>query len=351
MKRGGALAVQATLVYAGLAAGLSQYNVLHNSDTVLQTLISTVHWTPFYWAENRFGMLVPLLASPIKDALANLFFQTVLVSWAAFLAVWLTQRFTEDDLGAALSTAFAVPVMLLLLKQVAGLVILLQSTYVTPLALILGGWHLCTTTRLFFLARVLLFAIALALSFWINAANIVLAVVMVCLWPGLRVMERALLGALPAVVGAGALAVASRYPGADRTQLLPAGEWLPGLGRVLLHADEKLVQGPIVLALLLIGAVLLWRRRRWDRRAALALAACAQIAAVAPLEWVHRNGSDSRYIVPALFLLVTLAASALAQPLAAGARRLQSAGMAYTMAVLALVAVATRAFPNPAARI
>ena len=68
------------MVLAALLAvwiDLSPIHRFHNSDSLIPVLMSLDRWTPFYWEQNRFGMLVPLLALPFRDPFANLLVQEV----------------------------------------------------------------------------------------------------------------------------------------------------------------------------------------------------------------------------------------------------------------------------------
>ncbi len=62
------------ILIAGLAAwmGLGTLHQFQHADSLLTVLISTQRWTPFFWGQDRFGMLVPLVAMPIRHPLANL---------------------------------------------------------------------------------------------------------------------------------------------------------------------------------------------------------------------------------------------------------------------------------------
>jgi hypothetical protein len=61
------------IVIASLAAwmGLGTLHDFEHADSLLPVLISTQRWTPFFWGQDRFGMLVPLVAMPIRDPLAG----------------------------------------------------------------------------------------------------------------------------------------------------------------------------------------------------------------------------------------------------------------------------------------
>jgi len=38
----------------------------HHSDSLIPVLESLYHWQIFFWSQDRFGMLVPLLATPFS---------------------------------------------------------------------------------------------------------------------------------------------------------------------------------------------------------------------------------------------------------------------------------------------
>lgn len=69
-----ALAIAAFAV-AAVWINLGTFHRLENGDSVLPVLMSLHRWAPFIWEQNRFGMLLPLLAMPIRHPLANLLFQ------------------------------------------------------------------------------------------------------------------------------------------------------------------------------------------------------------------------------------------------------------------------------------
>ena len=83
------------IVVSALAAwiGLGSLHDLQHADSLLTVLISTQRWTPFFWGQDRFGMLVPLLAMPLRHPLANLLAQGWLMSTAALLAPFVMARF------------------------------------------------------------------------------------------------------------------------------------------------------------------------------------------------------------------------------------------------------------------
>jgi hypothetical protein len=51
---------------------------LHNTDSLIPTLVSLDFWLPFYWGQDRFGMLLALVAIPVRDSFWNLIAQNAL---------------------------------------------------------------------------------------------------------------------------------------------------------------------------------------------------------------------------------------------------------------------------------
>jgi len=64
-----------------------------HADSLLPTFISLYRWMPFYWELDRIGMLVPLIARPLKHPLANLLFQDGLYVFFALSALVLLSRY------------------------------------------------------------------------------------------------------------------------------------------------------------------------------------------------------------------------------------------------------------------
>ncbi len=95
---------------SALLVDFGRFHRIHQGDTILSALISLYHWTPFYWDQNRFGMLIPLLALPFRNPFWNLLFQCGLSLFAGLGALMLFVRYVAGDSNwplAALIAAFA----------------------------------------------------------------------------------------------------------------------------------------------------------------------------------------------------------------------------------------------------
>src|SRR4051812_27030057 len=60
---------------AALWIDLGTLHRLQHGDSLLPVLVSLQRWTPFFWEQDRYGMLIPLLARPVTNPLGNLLVQ------------------------------------------------------------------------------------------------------------------------------------------------------------------------------------------------------------------------------------------------------------------------------------
>src|SRR5262245_11176698 len=84
------------LLFCAAAINFSWIQELHDSDSLLLSLISIERYTPFYWGDNRYGMLVPLLASWIQDYHWNILFQTQILVLAPIGTVVLFHTYLRS---------------------------------------------------------------------------------------------------------------------------------------------------------------------------------------------------------------------------------------------------------------
>jgi hypothetical protein len=96
---------------AAVLADLGNLHREHQIDSLTPVLVSLQRWTPFFWCQNRVGMLVPLLALPIRDPLGNLLFQEAVYVFAGLAAMFLLARYVLRDetfplAGGVMASAF-----------------------------------------------------------------------------------------------------------------------------------------------------------------------------------------------------------------------------------------------------
>ncbi len=101
------------LLCAGVALWIDfgSLHRLHHSDSLLPVLVSLYHWTPYYWGQDRYGMLVPLVAVPVSGPLENLLTQGFLSVFCGLSVFFLLARYTLRDatypvVGAVGAAAF-----------------------------------------------------------------------------------------------------------------------------------------------------------------------------------------------------------------------------------------------------
>src|SRR3954470_21665655 len=69
----------------------------HNADSLLPILVSLQRWTPFLWGQDRLGMLIPLLAVPIRSPFANLLAQNGATILCGLLMPFVLARYCVSD--------------------------------------------------------------------------------------------------------------------------------------------------------------------------------------------------------------------------------------------------------------
>jgi hypothetical protein len=80
-----------------LTVAMSSYHYDLSADTLVNYLISLIHWTPFYWDQDRYGMLIPGLCAWITDPVSNAICQSALHALTSFLTFFLLAKFLWRD--------------------------------------------------------------------------------------------------------------------------------------------------------------------------------------------------------------------------------------------------------------
>lgn len=104
--RGSAWLWIVVLVVFTLWIDFSAFHAATTADTLIPVFASTVEWTPFYWSQDRYGMLVALLCAPVKHPLWNLLAQSALTIFAGLAAFPLLARYFFRG-SASLAIGFA----------------------------------------------------------------------------------------------------------------------------------------------------------------------------------------------------------------------------------------------------
>ena len=126
-------------VFAGILIDFGTLHRHHQADSLLPVLVSLQRWTPFFWCQDRIGMLVPLLAAPLRHPLANLFFQETVYVGCGLAAVFLLFRYALRDATYPVAAAVSAALFLILAPASYRFVFFSGTFYGVWLALGLGG--------------------------------------------------------------------------------------------------------------------------------------------------------------------------------------------------------------------
>ncbi|HJX30164.1 MAG TPA: hypothetical protein VJ885_19845 [Thermoanaerobaculia bacterium] len=313
-------AVLALAVLLALWVDLSAIHRYHNSDSLIPVLMSLDRWTPFYWEQNRFGMLVPLLALPFQEPFQNLLVQVGLRLFALFLSFFLLARIAVPRpwwpaVGGLTLALF------LMGKDPAQHNFQQMQPYFQALSLALGGILLierpAERKHWGWLAAG---GALIALAFWVSLETLLWLAPLLALrriafasgeprrW-GRELFPLALLA-----VCFGASLIASRLSPYQGTNLgfAPPAVWPRGWQGLLSREIDYL--GPVlpwaIAALLVLAALFALARKGWARPV-LASGLCLLGTAAAHLlilgtsGWVHQNDLRVRFLAVGLLAAAT----------------------------------------------
>ncbi len=368
----------AALAGAAALVDLGGFHALEHGDSLVPVLISLLRWTPFYWDQERFGMLVPLLAAPARDPLWNLLLQRFLSALGGLAAALLLCRHVLRDRDWPLCGALAVAGLLVLPTGGWSFEWLADQPYGVSLSLALAGLALAEPVagpaagpRRPAWRRhlgLLLGLVLVLLGSWVNATvGVVLGFLaaaraaedLLSGEPRRAVAGRLLVdaGLLGAGVVAGwafyrAGAAALGHQGHVMEGFLPLAAWPASWATTFRNATAGEpawlaalgLAAALGVALLSLPSTRHLRRDALLRAGALCAAAALWFGFAASLEWVAGSAHHWRYVSPSLLLLHVAAASLLAEPLARSARW---AGPAFAAAVVAVPLAAVAAWGPP----
>jgi hypothetical protein len=363
----GAVALAAAIV------DLGRFHHLEHADAIVPVLVSLQRWTPFYWDQERYGMLVPLLALPVRDPLLNLLLQRGLLVLAGLASLVLLARHVLARRDWAVAGGLAAASLLLFAPEGWRFEFLGDQPYGLSVALALAGlafaepgpggrrppW------------RLVLGAALVGAAHWVNAAAGValfpLAVARAALdlregEPPGAVRDRLAVDGLLLAAGLAAgqllLRLQPEVPGRSRRfdlGFLPVHDWPHAWATFLGNAWRASGPWPWLLAAVAAAGVALLAlkplrgalRLELERALALALAALAYALFAGSLRWVEENAFHWRYLAPSAVLVHLAAVSLLAEPLAR-LRRTARPALAAAVALVPAAALAVSGLPSPA---
>lgn len=84
-----------------------------NADSIIPYLVSLQKWTPFFWGQDRYGMIIPWLTSWLHDPLANMLLQNALHITTSFMSFFLLARYLFSPRSTALIGSCSIMIYLL----------------------------------------------------------------------------------------------------------------------------------------------------------------------------------------------------------------------------------------------
>lgn len=348
----------AAVLYAALAISLGPIQRHQTSDTILSTFVSVIRYEPYYWGENRFGMLVPLITSVFRQPYVNLLAQTLIYVLSWFGAAWFLHRLCstpESGIRTPLLLQTTLALTLLSFQYTHETIgpLFLGHPHILALAICLAAAYLVrvdTKVQSTFLHLSVLFTLLL-LAFWVHLGSVIVAALLL-IWRAfdLRGWVRRGLLLIPLVAAFLTVdAVRRRYPGPDFTAQVPLVQWPESIWGFLNSTVHRLINPYVALAL--VVAVLLIASGAWVRGSrlnpeqvralTLMVIAFSWFAAFARAEWVRGSGFQPRYgLGPvALFLMAAsyLVATAVwprPQPQSSEAKRFTTASVALSFLIV-----------------
>jgi len=363
------VAVGVVALLIALWMDLSPLHRFHDSDSLVPVLMSLQRWTPFYWEQNRFGSLLPLLAMPVRGPFHNLLTQVGLRLLAVVLSFFLLARTVvpRSYWPAVGATTLA---LYIAGKGLFAHCFLQMQPYPQAVALALGGVAVLGDSRKIW--RIVGAALLLGLAFWVSPSIIFWLLSLLALRPHPRPLSRlpppfprergggeGLHRLLPFALILGAFAislVATKYADWAATDLGAAkvSTW-PHAWAALAVGAAKFLGVPLALAAAVLAGCVVAARRSARARFAAVVGLCllapagAELLALGTSSWVHLNDLTIRFLCCGL-LSAGMALPALAAVLLLEGRpRWQRIANVMTFAALVPAVFLRFGPPSPAA--
>jgi hypothetical protein len=277
---------------------LSPLHGFHRADSFIPVLSSLYHWTPFFWEQNRFGQLIPLLSLPIDSPFANLLFQIGLRLFAVTGSFFLLARTVVPrpywPAVGALTLALWIGC-----KEIEAHAFMQMQPSGQAVALGLAGLLLLESRWRWAGLGLLL------LAFWVSLTALF------WLFPLALVRRRTPLVLSAVVVSFGASLLFSRlsiYRSATSFSAADLSDW-PLAWKTLAERSVDYLSLPLVLAGLGLLVAALFLRRRLAISAGLSLLAVGlvELIVIGTTYWAKHNGWSIRYVAVELLVLGMLA--------------------------------------------
>jgi hypothetical protein len=332
---------------ASLAAwmGMGTLHDFQHADSLLTVLVSTQKWTPFFWGQDRFGMLVPLVAMPIRHPLGNLLAQGWMMTAAALVAPFVVARFLVGRAGGWLAIgACADTLFLLVATPAVQFDWLVTQPY--ALSITLGFAALIVAEDRDRPMDTIAAIGLLLLACWVNVGIVVMLAIGTAARVTRPVRLLALEGAAAAAASAAARFLASAHTVAS---LAPPGQWPDGWWQ-LLEGTSAITASPLAAAGIAAAAAaaLLWlgnarRLPSWRVAVAIVGMAAGTWLVVGASLWVGMNRYAFRYMYPTVMIVGVGVSTILMAPFEKRPNRASIAAVA-ALAAVTIVGYGTPSF-------
>lgn len=342
----------AAAAIAALCIDFGSFHRLHNSDSIVPVLMSLFRWTPFYWDQDRFGMLVALLAVPFKNPLTNLLLQSAIDAFCGLAVFFLCARYVVRRDWLLIGAISASLFLLFNSGEARFLYLGLIQPYGVGMFLGLGGLLLLEAPKLSRVARLGLGFICLLAASWVDSAVIFVLLPMIFFrWlferGAARGLDRKLILAAALVCASFAAmyacsGIVARSVNYGEWPYPPVSPWKwPAMwfqfGKVFWSNYLGQMWGISVASLLVLGALVRFASRekiRWLSPATANLAASAVVSflLIGCMSHISNTSFDPRFGLPSMVLLQIGAVAWVLPPILAflnsgGRRAVLAAGM------------------------
>jgi hypothetical protein len=324
------LLVAAYAVAGGPAARLS------NADSLIPVFVSLESWTLFYWGQDRFGMLLPLLAMCVTDGFWNLMVQNILT--VALLLTGVACMFARLEIRQAAAWALLTLAVLLAFHhgQIPLLLLTTNQSYGPSLGL--SGLAIYLLQRATWISRTAAVTL-MVLAAWTNGGVALfvacVALTLVCVRATRAAAIPVFAGAAVSIVAHGGLQHFASGPMLDVTRItIPAVDALPSLVWAFWEDAVRLIGRAywVTMGVTWIAAGAIAARREMTARPVLVLCGVGSATFLygsAMAAFFHGVG---RHIAPAIPLIVVCPLMVLARAVPAlGDCRWLSAGLLFVV--------------------
>jgi hypothetical protein len=326
----GLIAALGICAFSAAWLALTNIHSFQNSDSIVPVLVSLQHWTPFYWGQNRFGMLLPLVALPVRSPLANLLLQSWLSIFAGLLVPFLLASYMIRHRSWLIVAAITDTCLLLFFPPYIRFDWLICQPYALAMVLGLGALIMVDSEHKQNVLCKTMAVLLMVLAHWVNVSVSLLLFPLVAFRRLFGISTRTVSSLALLIFGAGAgVLMMSIGPYRRESQLgmLPVAEWVTSW-RGVWEMQWTMVlarnYGWVVLPALagigyLLAAVAKSVRQTGQplTRASVALLSAGAVAwlYVGTSVWVRMNAYWPRYEYPSMLAFTVALICAAAVPL------------------------------------